>query len=119
MLAIIDAPDRINCSSTEDIALAAIKNIVKNASVVMELKSAVDMFKLVQLLVKHTNDTDAYEHYVGKWSSLIQVTRKFIFIYPFFNSIFFQQLKYVRISSRGFGTIKVAAKSAEPNAMFI
>lgn len=67
MLALIVGPDRTNCSSTEDIALAAIKTIVKNANVVMELKSAVDMFKLVRLLVKHTNDTKAYEHYVGEW----------------------------------------------------
>lgn len=49
----------------EEIALAGIQCIVSYAGVVLDLRSAVYMFKLVRSLVKHVNDDGAYRKFVG------------------------------------------------------
>lgn len=65
--------DHVDSSVTENIVLAAIESIIGNMDIVMELKAAVNMLKLVRSLVKHINDNKAYEQFVGKyfvrWSS--------------------------------------------------
>lgn len=49
-----------------EVALIGVKSIVKNADVVLDLQSAVYMFKLAKSLVKYVDDSKAYGKYVGK-----------------------------------------------------
>lgn len=51
-----------------DLALAGIKNVTRNAEVAVDLHSAVYMFHLAQALIKHISAKDAYAAHVGKKS---------------------------------------------------
>lgn len=44
--------------------MAGVKNITENANVAVDLHSAVYMFHLVQALIKHVTDKDAYNVHV-------------------------------------------------------
>lgn len=52
--------------SIAEVALVGVKTIVRNADVVLDLQSAVYMFKLARSLVKYVDETKAYGKYVGK-----------------------------------------------------
>lgn len=61
-----DANELGDGATNSELALTGIKNITQNASVVVDLHSAVYIFSLAQALIKLVSDKDAYYIHIGK-----------------------------------------------------
>lgn len=61
----VDASQEGDGEAISALALAGIKNISQNASVAIDLHSAVYMYHFTQALIKHVSQKDAYNTYVG------------------------------------------------------
>lgn len=51
----------------EQIATAGVEMVIENSDAVLDMRSAVYMYHLVQSLIKFSDDGDTYKTYVGKY----------------------------------------------------
>lgn len=70
--AVSERTDESNDGETiNELALAGIKNIVEKQEVTVDLHSAVYIFHLIQVLIKHVSAADAHNAHVGKYDFLL------------------------------------------------
>lgn len=72
--------DKEESETINELALAALKRIIQNAEIAVDLHSAVYMFHFAQAVIKHIPVKEAYNIYVGeekkKQRQLLSLSRK-------------------------------------------
>lgn len=61
-----EVEDKEESETINELALAALKRIIQNAEIAVDLHSAVYMFHFAQAVIKHISVKEAYTIYVGE-----------------------------------------------------